>query len=196
MEAYFALLAPCAGNSPVTGEFPTQRPVSRSFDFPFDRHLNKRLSKHSRGWWFETHRGHYDVIVMWALMTTFFLRNPITNRYWGWTSIECRMYFITCQNYILASMLLSLFVCMFVTCQNLHFGKYVRWSCLSVCLSVCLFVCLYGNFTKSQKRLSQSSPNLVTSKHQSMVPASSLDKNVAQITRSRGQKLGQILKSP
>ena len=84
----------------------------------------------------------------------------------------------------------------FVTCQNLHFGKYVRWSCLSVCLSVCLFVCLYGNFTKSQKRLSQSWPNLVTSKHQSMVPASSLDKNVAQITRSRGQKLGQILKSP
>ena len=86
--------------------------------------------------------------------------------------------------------------CPFITCQNLHFGKYVRWSCLSVCLSVCLFVCLYGNFTKSQKRLSQSSPDLVTSKHQSMVPASSLDKNVAQITRSRGQKLGQILKSP
>ena len=86
--------------------------------------------------------------------------------------------------------------CPFITCQNYHFGKYVRWSCLSVCLSVCLFVCLYGNFTKSQKRLSQSSPNLVTSKHHSMVPASSLDKNVAQITRSRGQKLGQILKSP
>ena len=43
---------------------------------------------------------------------------------------------------------------MFVTCQNYHFGKYVRWSCLSVCLllakiynfgkyvrlTVCLFV--------------------------------------------------------
>ena len=28
-----------------------------------------------------------------------------------------------------------------------------------------------------------------------MIPASSLDKNVGQITRSRGQKLGQILKS-
>ena len=93
-------------------------------------------------------------------------------------------------------------VCLFVTCQNLHFGKYVRWSCLSVCLSVCylpkftfcLFVCLYGNFTKSQERLSQSSPNLVTSKHLSMIPASSLDKNVGQITRSRGHKIGQILK--
>ena len=68
----------------------------------------------------------------------------------------------------------------FVTCQNLHFGKYVRWSCLfvtcqnlilasmfvgRVCLFVCVFVCLYGNFTKSQERLSQSSPNFVASKH-------------------------------
>ena len=62
-------------------------------------------------------------------------------------------------------------------------------------LFVCLSVCLYGNFTKSQEWLNQSSPNLVISKHQSMIPASSLDKNVGQITRSRGQKLGQILKS-
>ena len=30
METFFALLAICAGNSPVTGEFPTQRPVTRS----------------------------------------------------------------------------------------------------------------------------------------------------------------------
>ena len=42
------------GNSPVTGEFPAQRPVSRSFDVFFDLRLNKRLSKHSWGWWFET----------------------------------------------------------------------------------------------------------------------------------------------
>ena len=77
--------------------------------------------------------------------------------------------FITCQNYILASMFVG---------------------------RVCLSVCLYGNFTKSQKRLNQSSPNLVISKHQSMIPASSLDKNVGQITRSRGLKLGQILKLP
>ena len=36
------------------GEFPTQRPVTRSFDVFFDLGLNKRLSKQSRGWWFET----------------------------------------------------------------------------------------------------------------------------------------------
>ena len=52
-ETFFALLALCAGNSPVTGEFPTQRPVTRSFDVFFDL-LNRRLSKQSWGWWFET----------------------------------------------------------------------------------------------------------------------------------------------
>ena len=32
METFPALLSICAGNSPVTGEFPAQRPVTRSFD--------------------------------------------------------------------------------------------------------------------------------------------------------------------
>ena len=54
MEIFSALLAICAGNSPVSGEFPAQRPVTRSFDVFFDVRLIKRLSKHSRGWWFET----------------------------------------------------------------------------------------------------------------------------------------------
>ena len=43
-----------AGNSPVTGEFPTQRPVTRSFDIFFDPRLNKRLIKQLWGRWFET----------------------------------------------------------------------------------------------------------------------------------------------
>ena len=54
METFSALLVICAGNSPVTGEFPTQRPVTRSFDVFFDLGPNKRLSKQSWGWWFET----------------------------------------------------------------------------------------------------------------------------------------------
>ena len=36
METITALLALCAGNSPVTGEFPAQRPVTRSFDVFFE----------------------------------------------------------------------------------------------------------------------------------------------------------------
>ena len=54
METFSALLAICAGNSPVPGEFPTKRPVTRSFDVLLDLRLNKRLSKQSWGWWFET----------------------------------------------------------------------------------------------------------------------------------------------
>ena len=54
MEIFSALLANCAGNSPVTGEFPAQRPVTPSFDVFFDLRLDKRLSKQSWCWWFET----------------------------------------------------------------------------------------------------------------------------------------------
>ena len=53
METFSALLALRAGNSPVPSEFPSQRPVTRSFDVFFHLSLNKRLSKQSWGWWFE-----------------------------------------------------------------------------------------------------------------------------------------------
>ena len=53
MGTFSALLALCEGNPPVTGGFPSQRPVTRSFDF-FYLCLNKRLSKQSRRQWFET----------------------------------------------------------------------------------------------------------------------------------------------
>ena len=54
METFSALLALCAGNSSLSGEFPAQRPVTRSFDVSFDLHPNKRSSKQWWGWWFET----------------------------------------------------------------------------------------------------------------------------------------------
>ena len=51
---FSALQGLCARSSPVTGEFPSQRPVARSFDIFFELRLDKRLSKQSWGWWFET----------------------------------------------------------------------------------------------------------------------------------------------
>ena len=54
METFSALLALCAENSPVPGEFPSQRPVTWSSDVSFDLRLNKHSSKQWRGWWFET----------------------------------------------------------------------------------------------------------------------------------------------
>ena len=65
-----ALLALCAGNSPITCEFPARMPVTRSFDSSFDLRLNKRLNKQAWGWWFETpswsfwrHRNENSIIV-------------------------------------------------------------------------------------------------------------------------------------
>ena len=43
IETFPALLALGGGNSPVTGEFPSQRPVTRSFDDFFDLRLNRRF---------------------------------------------------------------------------------------------------------------------------------------------------------
>ena len=92
METFSALLAICAGNSPVPGEFPTQRPVTRGFDVFFDLRLNKRFSKQSWGWWFETPSGslwrqynvdvasdswswhHYDSPILLMLMRSGSLR--------------------------------------------------------------------------------------------------------------------------
>ena len=68
METFSALLAICVGNSPVPGEFPAQRPVTRSFEVFFDLRPNKRLSKQSLGWWFETLSRpswrHYNGIIV------------------------------------------------------------------------------------------------------------------------------------
>ena len=62
METFSTLLAIFAGNSPVPGEFPAQRPVRRNFDVFFDMCLNKLLSKQAGD--LRRHHAHYDAIVM------------------------------------------------------------------------------------------------------------------------------------
>ena len=64
METFSALMALCAGNSSVTGEFPSQTPVTRSLDIFFDLRLNKRLGKQSWRVDLRRFRAHYDVTVM------------------------------------------------------------------------------------------------------------------------------------
>ena len=76
METVSALLAICAGNSPVPGEFPTQRPVTRSFYVFFDQRLNKQLSKQPWGWWLSRYRAHYDVTVMYEALEQVWLYSP------------------------------------------------------------------------------------------------------------------------
>ena len=64
MEAFSALLALCVGNSPVTGEFSSQRPVTRTLMFPLicawtNGWVNNRDAGDLR-----RHRDHYDVTAM------------------------------------------------------------------------------------------------------------------------------------
>ena len=80
METFSALLAFCAENSPVTGEFPAQMPVRRSFDVFFDLRPNKRLGKQSRGWWFEA-KSH----PLWRHCNK---RNMLRRRSWGLSHVS------------------------------------------------------------------------------------------------------------
>ena len=60
---FSALLAICAGNSPVTGEFPTQRPVTRSLDFFICAWINAWVNNPEAGD-LRRRRAHYDVNLM------------------------------------------------------------------------------------------------------------------------------------
>ena len=43
METFSALLGLCVGNTPVTGGFPSQRPVVRNFDVFFDQTVEQAI---------------------------------------------------------------------------------------------------------------------------------------------------------
>ena len=63
METFSPLLALCAGNSLVTSEFPSQRPVTRSFDVFFHLRVKGWVNNRDAGD-LRHHSTHYDVIVM------------------------------------------------------------------------------------------------------------------------------------
>ena len=98
METFSALLALCAGNPLVTSEFPSQRPVTRSFDVFFDLRLNKQLRKQSKRRDLRRHRAHHDVTVM---------------------SATSHVYMLHCTSFIVLSLLLSFILC----CSFTH-----RWN--------------------------------------------------------------------
>ena len=86
METFSALLAICAVNSPVTGEFPTQRPVTRTFDAFFDLRLNRRLRKQWWGWWLWR---HCDVIAALSRSRSFLPSccRGLSASFWRWPEL-------------------------------------------------------------------------------------------------------------
>ena len=90
MEALPALLVPCVGNSPFTGEFPTQRPVTRSFGVFFDLRLNNAWVNNLDAGDSRRHRAHYDVIVMTICSISNTLRPWLSIDLWKIREWECR----------------------------------------------------------------------------------------------------------
>ena len=60
----FRVTGPLCGEFTGPGEFPAQRPVTRSFDGFFDLSPNKCLSNNREPGDLRRYRGHYDVSVM------------------------------------------------------------------------------------------------------------------------------------
>ena len=64
IETFSALLAFCGGNPPVTGLFPSQRPVARSFDVFFDMRLYNGEANNQGAGDLRRHLTHCDVTVI------------------------------------------------------------------------------------------------------------------------------------
>ena len=78
METFSALLAICAGNSPVSGEFPAQRPATRSFDVFFDLRLINGWVNNREAGDLRQHRAHYRAQLLTTsahLITSYGLTN-------------------------------------------------------------------------------------------------------------------------
>ena len=76
----FLLTGPLCGEFTGPGEFPAQRPVTRSFDVFFDLRLNTRLSKQPRDWLFGLKSALNDV-YLYHILYPGFLRNGTMNIY-------------------------------------------------------------------------------------------------------------------
>ena len=72
MEAFSALLALCEGNPPVIGGFPSQRPVTQSFEF----FLTNGWADNRDAGDLKRNRAHYDVTVMYTPLLSVFSYCP------------------------------------------------------------------------------------------------------------------------
>ena len=135
---FFCVTGPLCGEFTGPGEFPTQRPVTRSFDVFFDLRLNKPLRKHSWGWWFETlsrslwrHRNDYS-FVSWPQRR---LKHPVAE---VWPCIK-----ITIQRCLETISLLERLFLRAYDDTSVHLTS-TSWCCCCVCgFFVCLFVCIF-----------------------------------------------------
>ena len=147
MDTFYASLDLCAGNSPVPGKFPAQRPVTRSFDGFFDLRLNKRLRKQSWGWWFEKPsrslwRHHNENLFWWTRHRIHYLMIAVDRHLWHeddkgiWDSIA------QYGDSTAIMVLISICHCLVRVCAP---ACVWGWACVSVfCMPVLYAMCWMG----------------------------------------------------
>ena len=80
METFSAVLAICAGNSPVTVKFHAQMPVARGFDGFFGLRLNEVNNREAVD--LRRHRAHVDVTAMLSKCLFCNLLNELRKTFW------------------------------------------------------------------------------------------------------------------
>ena len=128
METFSAILALCAGNSSVTDEFPSQRPVARSFDGFFYLRPNKpSLSKPS------VIRGAIASIMtsLWWKMRYMSLNYIMTIHSIYWIMANVSDYILFYLHYNVLKLIFSE-----QTCNNHEFGSFYN-NVYQLCLLKC-----------------------------------------------------------
>ena len=129
-------MALCERNSPVTGEFLSQRPVTWSIDGFFDLRLNKQLSKQLRHWWFEmpSHslwchcngRGIIEnVIVFWWVCVFNLIQHDTV-----WILFFClKDEFWRCSLFLCGRMISSAYICSYKTVHYINTFRLRQNGC-------------------------------------------------------------------
>ena len=136
MEIISALLTFWVENSPVTGEFPTQRPATQNFDVFFDLHLNKRSSRQSSRRWFETpsccksmviylHAYLYiRIYIFYIFFTLIQYRSSVSSPHYEYPHSPTKTHTVDYYNHVYCFVMTIEFVLNFV-------NKCVQWYALS-----------------------------------------------------------------
>ena len=91
----FGVTGLCVGNSLVTGEFPSQRPMIQSLDVFFDLHLNKWLSKPSNRRWFNV--ALCSLWSHWMCWLIVVYRGIYASKNWVIIGSGCGLWPVPCQ---------------------------------------------------------------------------------------------------
>ena len=122
----FRVIYHLCGEVPGPGEFPAQRPVTRSFDVFFDMRLNKRLSKQSWGWWFEKLSR-----PLWRHCNV--LNNPGVHSWFFGVRMAIKLFSFDFNN----------ICCIYVFYQHIGWGQYQYHTSLYMCKMANHVTCAY-----------------------------------------------------